>query len=70
MAVTGNSKQIFVIRITNERTEWIPVQKGRETADQVEIFGDLRDGDQLVTVATDELKNGSPVRATLPSSRG
>jgi RND family efflux transporter MFP subunit len=61
-AVTGNSQQIFVIRITKGHAEWIPVQKGRETADQVEIFGDLRDGDQLVTVATDELKNGSPVQ--------
>src|SRR5882757_6742818 len=29
-AVTGNSKQIFVIRIANERTEWVPIQKGRE----------------------------------------
>lgn len=60
-AVTGNSKQIFVIRITNGRTEWIPVQKGRETADQVEIFGNLQEGDQLVDAATDELKSGMPV---------
>jgi len=60
--VTGNSKQIFVIRITNGRTEWIPVQKGRETADQVEIFGNLQEGDQLVDAATDELKSGMPVQ--------
>jgi membrane fusion protein (multidrug efflux system) len=61
-AVTGNSRQIFVIRIANGRTEWTPVQKGRETADSVEVFGDLQEGDQLATGATDELKNGTLVQ--------
>jgi RND family efflux transporter MFP subunit len=61
-AVTGNSKQIFVIRITNGTTEWVPVQEGRENAGRVEIFGNLQEGDQLVTAATDELKSGTPVR--------
>jgi RND family efflux transporter MFP subunit len=60
--VTGNSQQIFVIRITNGNTEWVPVRKGRESMDHVEIFGDLHIGDQLVTPATDELKSGTPVR--------
>lgn len=61
-AVTGNSQQIFVIRITNGKTEWIPVQRGRETMDKVEIFGDLHEGDQLVSPATDELKSGTLVQ--------
>ncbi len=61
-AVTGNSRQIFVISIVNGRVEWIPVQKGRENGDKVEIFGDLREGSQLVAVASDELKKGTPVQ--------
>jgi membrane fusion protein (multidrug efflux system) len=60
-AVTGNSRQIFVIRIVDGRAEWIPVQKGRESGDKVEIFGDLQEGSQLVAAATDELKKGTPV---------
>ena len=61
-AVTGNSRQIFVISIVDGRAEWIPVQKGRENGDKVEIFGDLQEGSQLVAVATDELKKGTPVQ--------
>jgi RND family efflux transporter MFP subunit len=61
-AVTGNSRQIFVISVVNGRTEWIPVQKGRDNGDKVEIFGDLQEGSQLVSAATDELKKGTPVK--------
>jgi membrane fusion protein, multidrug efflux system len=61
-AVTENSKQIFVIRITNGKTEWIPVRKGRESEGHVEIFGNLQEGDQLVSEATDELRSGTLVQ--------
>jgi membrane fusion protein, multidrug efflux system len=60
--VTGNSKRIFVIRITGGKAEWVTVQKGREAAGKVEIYGDLKEGDQLVANASDELKAGTPVR--------
>ncbi|MDP9041085.1 MAG: efflux RND transporter periplasmic adaptor subunit, partial [Bacteroidota bacterium] len=61
-AVTENSKQVFVIRVTSGKTEWIPVKKGRESDGQVEIFGNLQEGDQLVSTATDELRNGTTVQ--------
>ena len=61
-AVTGNSKNIFVIRIRQGRTDWVPVEKGRQGAGNVEIYGDLQEGDQLVTNGTDELKSGTPIR--------
>ncbi len=35
------------------------VQKGREADEKVEIFGKLNPGDQLVAVATDEIRDGS-----------
>jgi multidrug efflux pump subunit AcrA (membrane-fusion protein) len=61
-AVTENSKQVFVIRVTNGKTEWIPVSKGRDSDGKVEIFGNLQEGDQLVNNATDELRNGTVVQ--------
>ena len=61
-AVTANSKRIFVIRVAGGKTEWVTVQKGRESDGKVEIFGNLREGDQLVANATDELKGGATVR--------
>ncbi len=61
-AVTENSKQIFVIRITNGKSEWIPVRQGRDSEGNVEIFGNLKEGDQLVSNATDELRSGTQVQ--------
>ena len=61
-AVTANSKRIFVIRVSDGKAEWVTVQKGREADGKVEIFGDLKPGDQLVAAATDELKGGTLVR--------
>ncbi len=61
-AVTENSKSIFVIRIAGGKTQWVTVQKGREADGKVEIYGDLRVGDQLVAAATDELKSGTLVK--------
>jgi membrane fusion protein, multidrug efflux system len=60
-AVTENTKQVFVIRVTNGKTEWVPVQRGRETESNVEVFGKLQEGDQIVQFATDELRTGTQV---------
>jgi RND family efflux transporter MFP subunit len=67
-AVTENSKQVFVIRVTNGKTEWIPVSKGRDSDGKVEIFGSLQEGDQLVNNATDELRNGTIVQVASKKS--
>ncbi len=64
-AVTENSKQVFVIRVANGKTEWVPVQRGREGDGNVEIFGTLQEGDQLVNSATDELISGTQVLTSL-----
>jgi membrane fusion protein (multidrug efflux system) len=61
-AVTENSKQVFVIRVRNGKTEWVPVKKGREGDGNVEIFGTLQEGDQLVNTATDELRSGTQIQ--------
>ncbi|MGH7231550.1 MAG: hypothetical protein ACREJU_09365 [Nitrospiraceae bacterium] len=55
----------FVIRIREEKTEWVTVRKGQSVADLTEVFGDLRAGDQVVARATDELRPGTQVRLKL-----
>lgn len=61
-AVAGNSQRIFVIRVNGDKAEWVDVKKGRQSTDQVEIYGDLKEGDHLVSKASDELKNKSIVK--------
>jgi RND family efflux transporter MFP subunit len=60
-AVTQNSRNIFVIRVVNHRAQWVNVQKGRETPDSLEVYGALKNGDLLISNATDELKSGAVV---------
>jgi membrane fusion protein (multidrug efflux system) len=64
-SVTENTKQVFVIRVKNGKTEWVPVKRGRESDGNVEIFGTLQEGDQLVNIATDELRSGTQVLTSL-----
>ena len=53
---------MFVIRVKNNRTEWVPVTRGNYNKDKVEIFGALKEGDLIVVNATDELRTNTKVK--------
>jgi hypothetical protein len=53
-----------VIRIENGKAVWVDIQKGREADGKVEIFGPLQPGDQLVKIASEEVRNGSEIKNT------
>jgi len=61
-AVTQNSQRIFLIRVLNNKAQWVDVQKGRETTDSLEVYGKLNPGDILIQNATDEIKDGQAVK--------
>ncbi|WP_020602366.1 efflux RND transporter periplasmic adaptor subunit [Spirosoma spitsbergense] len=61
-AIVNASTGVFVIRVRDHKAEWVPVKKGLEADDKVEIFGPLAEGDSLVTTATEETRDGSPVK--------
>jgi RND family efflux transporter MFP subunit len=60
-AVVTNLERSFVIRVKDNTTEWVDVRTGINVNDRVEIFGDLAEGDQIVTKATDEIKASKSV---------
>lgn len=60
-AVVNSTEKIFVIRVNNQKAEWVDVRKGREADGKVEIFGNLTTGDMLMEKANDEVRNGSAV---------
>lgn len=62
-SVASTTDRTFVIRIRDGKTEWVDVKPGLTSGPQVEVFGDLRAGDQVVGRATDELRPGTQVRA-------
>ncbi|MCD9015154.1 efflux RND transporter periplasmic adaptor subunit [Parachryseolinea silvisoli] len=55
-AIVTNLERTFVIRVTNNQTEWVDVRTGINMKDNVEIFGHLNEGDQLTLKANDEIK--------------
>jgi len=60
-SVATTSERTFVIRVKEGRAEWVDVARGAPAGDLVEVFGNLRAGDQVVRRATDEIRDGSPV---------
>jgi RND family efflux transporter MFP subunit len=61
-AIATTTERSFVIRVSNGRAEWVDVTKGMPSGDLVEVFGPLSPDDEIVRRATDQIRNGSPIR--------
>ncbi len=66
--VARTTEATFVVRIRDGKAEWVNVQTGELDGKLVEIFGDVRAGDDVVLRATDELRPGTNVTTQLPES--
>jgi hypothetical protein len=60
-AVDTNLEKRFVVRVKDGKAEWVDVRNGINLGDKMEIFGNLQEGDILLTRATDEIKPGSSI---------
>lgn len=60
-AITTNLQRTFVIRIRDGKADWVDVKTGATADGKTEVFGDLKDGDQVVVPSTDELVPGTSV---------
>jgi membrane fusion protein, multidrug efflux system len=58
-AITTNQERKFVTRVKNGQAEWVDVRQGLSTDKGIEIFGNMQNGDTLVSRSTDERKPGS-----------
>ncbi|MBD3582271.1 efflux RND transporter periplasmic adaptor subunit [Flavobacterium selenitireducens] len=61
-AVVTSSEGIYVLIVENGKTKRVPVTKGRELEERVEIFGDLPEKGQVVRIGSEEIKDGTPVK--------
>ena len=61
-SVVTTTERIFVIRNKDGRAEWVDVRKGAADGDLSEVLGDLKAGDLVVRRATDELREGTPLK--------
>jgi membrane fusion protein (multidrug efflux system) len=63
-ALVNSTERVFVIRVVNNKAEWVDVKKGREISGKIEVYGNLQPGDQLVKKASEEIRDGSDVKNT------
>ncbi len=61
-SVVTSTEKVFVIRVTNHHAEWVNVKKGLLANDKMEVYGDLKAGDKLVKLASDEIRDGAEVK--------
>ena len=70
-AVVNSTEKVFVIRVVNNKSEWVDVKTGREGNGRVEIYGgNLKPGDVLVLAASEEIRDGMPLPDTKPVAPG
>jgi RND family efflux transporter MFP subunit len=67
-AVVRTSERQFVIRVRNGVAEWVDVKRGETSGDLLEVFGDLREGDEIIRRGNDEIRPGSRI-ISAPASR-
>lgn len=63
-AVANDLERSFVIRVRSDRAEWVDVTTGERWGKLIEVFGDLRAGDEVVIAASDQLAPGTRVSPT------
>ena len=64
-AVVRSMEETFVIRVRNGVTEWVRVKPGIASNEEVEVFGDLAAGEQVVLRGTEELRANTRVDSKL-----
>jgi len=60
-AVTSDQQHSFAIRVRRGKAEWVTVQTGQAVTTDVEVFGGLQAGDEVVRIASDSIRNGQEV---------
>ena len=67
-AVTTDQQHTFVIRVRSGKAEWVTVQTGQTVNGDIEVFGELTAGDEIVKTASDAIHSGDSVRVQNQSS--
>ncbi len=61
-AIVSSTEGIFVVRVENGKAKRIKVDKGNANGSNMEVYGDLKNGDSLVTDASENIRNEDVIR--------
>ncbi len=62
-AILNSTQGVFVIKVQNKKTVWVPIRTGKTSNGRTEVFGNLSLKDTLVKMATEEVRDGGSVSA-------
>jgi membrane fusion protein, multidrug efflux system len=57
-SVVRTTERVFVVRVKDGRAEWVDVRLGARDEGQVQVFGNLAEGDLVVRNGSDEIREG------------
>jgi membrane fusion protein (multidrug efflux system) len=70
-AIATTTERTFVVRVKDNQAEWVDVKRGVSADQLVEVFGPLKEGDEVAVRGTDEIRQGTRVTAkTAPAATG
>ncbi|MFN8343599.1 MAG: efflux RND transporter periplasmic adaptor subunit [Spirosomataceae bacterium] len=61
-SVVSSSEKTFVIRVKGNKAEWVAVEKGNVLDSLVEVFGNLQPKESIVRAASEEIRDGQPLK--------
>ena len=60
-AIVRSTEREYVVLVNDGKAHMVDIKEGLAGNDSTEVFGNLKPGDHIVTIANDELKEGMPV---------
>lgn len=61
-AVANSTEGVYVIRVVDGKAQRVPVKKGLEANNLVEVFGELAENQIVLAKASDEIKEGQEIK--------
>lgn len=70
-AIVNTTENMHVVKIENGKAVWVSVKTGRSAEHKTEVYGNLDEGDTILSTANDEAREGMPVGKTkLAATKG
>jgi membrane fusion protein (multidrug efflux system) len=60
-ALVSSAEGSFLIRVVGGKAQRVPVHRGRDNGDSIEVFGTINDGDVILAEGSEEIRDGSAV---------
>lgn len=60
-ALVSSAEGTYVFKVVNGTAQKVPVKRGRDNGDKIEVFGNLNDGEPLLLKANEEIRDGAPL---------